>query len=334
MLQLSSELTKDTGHKLQWIKEAALALNPDDPHLGKYMRQCLEQAYQNCHCLMGVTTIPSELANLRLVIHVMNSLMSSCKWQPLMICHTYRSRVTRSGFFTRSAREISRIKYSCNHLKYIIFLLRAQDNTGRRSALSTQLDSHRRGDWRAEGCKLNHAHISPPIANCCGPIIMMMHPATLRQLFFYYTQIAWSVVSTQSSSCVVLCKNPVQVLFSHLSINLLCTIYFCSIVLINDNEASLAHACGLVWEIFPYKTMTMLVFVFWHVWAFYTTATLLLGRWSFYWFFVEEIQHHMHQYDHNKLVLLKVQCKYVHVKNYDNIQLNELALWARKNSIK
>lgn len=42
----------------------------------------------------------------------------------------------------------------------------------------------------------------------------------------------------------------------------------------------------------------------------------------------------MHQYDHNKLVLLKVQCKYVHVKNYDNIQLNELALWARKNSIK
>lgn len=79
VLQLSSELSKDTGHKLQWIKEAALALNPDDPHLGKYMRQCLEQAYQNCHCLMGVTTIPSEQANLRLVIHVMNSLMSSCK---------------------------------------------------------------------------------------------------------------------------------------------------------------------------------------------------------------------------------------------------------------
>lgn len=94
VLQLSSELAKDTGHKLRWIKEAALALNPDDPHLGIYMRHCLEQAYQNCHCLMGVTTVPSEQANLRLVIHLMNSLLSSCKWQPLMICHTNRSRVS------------------------------------------------------------------------------------------------------------------------------------------------------------------------------------------------------------------------------------------------
>lgn len=137
VLQLSSELAKDTGHKLQWIKEAALALNPDDPHLGKYMRQCLEQAYQNCHCLMGVTTIPSEQANLRLVIHVMNSLMSSCKWQPLMIFHKYRSRVTRSGFFTRSAREISRIQVFMQLLEVHYIFTSCADNTGRRSALST-----------------------------------------------------------------------------------------------------------------------------------------------------------------------------------------------------
>lgn len=120
-------------------------------------------------------------------------------------------------------------------------------------------------------------------------VVPLLWWCTLRRqdnYFFINPKIARSVVSTQSSSCVVLCKNPVQVLFSHLSINLLCTIYFCSIVLINDNKASLAHACGLVWEIYPYKTMTMLVFAFWHVRAFYTTATLLLGRWSFYWFFV------------------------------------------------
>ena len=77
--QLSSDLSKDTGHKLRWIKEATLALNPRDPVIGPHMHSFLELAYQNCHLQMSVSKDPSEQVTLRLVIHVINSLLSSCK---------------------------------------------------------------------------------------------------------------------------------------------------------------------------------------------------------------------------------------------------------------
>lgn len=75
---LSFDLQNDTGHKLLWIKEAALALNPEDPRLVPHMRAFLEPTYQNCHKLMGVTNVQSEQSMLRLVIHLINSLLSSC----------------------------------------------------------------------------------------------------------------------------------------------------------------------------------------------------------------------------------------------------------------
>ncbi|KAG0628353.1 hypothetical protein M758_1G020200 [Ceratodon purpureus] len=77
--QLSSDLSKDTGHKLRWIKEATLALNPRDPVIGPHMHSFLDLAFQNCHHQMGVSKDPSEQVTLRLVIHVINSLLSSCK---------------------------------------------------------------------------------------------------------------------------------------------------------------------------------------------------------------------------------------------------------------
>jgi enhancer of mRNA-decapping protein 4 len=76
--QLSSDLSKDTGDKLRWIKEATLVLNPRDPVIGPHMHSFLELAYQNCHHQMGVSKDPSEQVTLRLVIHVINSLLSSC----------------------------------------------------------------------------------------------------------------------------------------------------------------------------------------------------------------------------------------------------------------
>lgn len=77
--QLSSDLSNDTAHKLRWIKEATLVLNPRDPVVGPHMHAFLEQSYQNCHDQMGVSKDPSEQVSLRLIIHVINSLMSSCK---------------------------------------------------------------------------------------------------------------------------------------------------------------------------------------------------------------------------------------------------------------
>lgn len=76
--QLSFDLLKDTGPKLLWIKEAALALNPDDPILVPHLRAYLEPTYQNCHTHMAITTVQSEQSMLRLVMHLINSLLSSC----------------------------------------------------------------------------------------------------------------------------------------------------------------------------------------------------------------------------------------------------------------
>jgi enhancer of mRNA-decapping protein 4 len=79
ILKLSHNLLKDTANKLQWMKEASLALNPNDLHCGPHMRPYLEQVYKNCHGLMGVPEIQAEQADLRLLIHVINSLLSSLK---------------------------------------------------------------------------------------------------------------------------------------------------------------------------------------------------------------------------------------------------------------
>lgn len=75
--KLSRNLLKDAANKLQWMKEASLALNPNDPECGQHMRPYLEQVYKNCHALMGAPEIQAEQADLRLLIHVINSLLSS-----------------------------------------------------------------------------------------------------------------------------------------------------------------------------------------------------------------------------------------------------------------
>jgi enhancer of mRNA-decapping protein 4 len=84
--QLGCDLDKDTTRKLSWIREAALALNPDDPLLAPHMRPFLHQLHQNLLRQMEQTTVsgdqmtvPGEQSNLRLVIHVVRSLLTSCK---------------------------------------------------------------------------------------------------------------------------------------------------------------------------------------------------------------------------------------------------------------
>lgn len=79
--QLGCDLANDTSNKLTWIREAALALNLADPVLAPHMRPFLHQLYQNLHSQMGLTPPTGEVTSaLRLVIHVVNSLLSSCKW--------------------------------------------------------------------------------------------------------------------------------------------------------------------------------------------------------------------------------------------------------------
>ena len=77
--QLGVDIGTDTKAKLKWIQEAVLALNPKDPGLAPHIRAFLEQLLQT---LQQQTVIagPGELANqMRLVIHVVNSMLTACK---------------------------------------------------------------------------------------------------------------------------------------------------------------------------------------------------------------------------------------------------------------
>lgn len=78
--QLGCDLGNDTYRKLTWIREAALALNPHDPGLAPHMRLFLEKLYQNLHRLMASSILSPDVESAtRLVIHVVNSLLTACK---------------------------------------------------------------------------------------------------------------------------------------------------------------------------------------------------------------------------------------------------------------
>lgn len=77
--QLSCDLGKDTSRKLVWIREAALALNPNDPILAHHMRPILGDLYQNLHGQMLITSSGGEASSIRLVLHLVNSILTACK---------------------------------------------------------------------------------------------------------------------------------------------------------------------------------------------------------------------------------------------------------------
>lgn len=78
--QLGCDLRQDTAHKLEWIREGALALNPMDPVVAPHMRPFLAQLYQNLRRQMQqLTTTSAELANsMHLVLHVVNLVLTAC----------------------------------------------------------------------------------------------------------------------------------------------------------------------------------------------------------------------------------------------------------------
>jgi enhancer of mRNA-decapping protein 4 len=81
VLQLGCDLVNDTGKKLAWIKDAALALNPHEPGLPPHVvRHYLEQLYTNLHALLARSHMTADLVHAtRLVIHVVNSLLTAYK---------------------------------------------------------------------------------------------------------------------------------------------------------------------------------------------------------------------------------------------------------------
>ncbi|XP_073128562.1 enhancer of mRNA-decapping protein 4-like [Henckelia pumila] len=78
--QLACDISKETPRKLTWMREVLTAINPADPVINVHVRPIFEQVYQimNHHHNMPTTT-GSELSNVRLIMHVINSMLMGSK---------------------------------------------------------------------------------------------------------------------------------------------------------------------------------------------------------------------------------------------------------------
>lgn len=78
--QLACDISNETSRKFAWMTDVAVAINPADPMIAVHVRPIFEQVYQ----LLGhhrnlPTTSASEANSLRLLMHVINSVLMSCK---------------------------------------------------------------------------------------------------------------------------------------------------------------------------------------------------------------------------------------------------------------
>ncbi|XP_021637842.2 enhancer of mRNA-decapping protein 4-like isoform X2 [Hevea brasiliensis] len=78
--QLACDISKETSRKLAWMTDVAVAINPADPLIALHVRPIFDQVYQILmHQRNLPTTSASESASIRLLIHVINSVLRSCK---------------------------------------------------------------------------------------------------------------------------------------------------------------------------------------------------------------------------------------------------------------
>ena len=78
--QLSSDLEEEPELKIAWVRDAALAIDPSDAALAQHMRPILEAVFAGLHECATAPETPAPVKNdLRLCIHVVNSLLTACK---------------------------------------------------------------------------------------------------------------------------------------------------------------------------------------------------------------------------------------------------------------
>lgn len=75
--QLGCDLSNETALKLDWIQQTTLSLDPEDTLLAAHMRPILGQLYNSLHQL--ISQKPEQGRAIRMVIHLVNSLMGTCK---------------------------------------------------------------------------------------------------------------------------------------------------------------------------------------------------------------------------------------------------------------
>ncbi|GAV70580.1 WD40 domain-containing protein [Cephalotus follicularis] len=78
--QLACDINKETPKKVAWMTDVAVVINPADPMITMHVRPIFEQVYQILgHYRNLPTTSPMEVSSIRLLMHVINSVLMSCK---------------------------------------------------------------------------------------------------------------------------------------------------------------------------------------------------------------------------------------------------------------
>lgn len=78
--QLACDIHKETSRKLGWMTDVAAAINPADPMIAMHVRPIFEQVYQILHHQRSLPTITgAEITSIRLLMHVINSMLMTCK---------------------------------------------------------------------------------------------------------------------------------------------------------------------------------------------------------------------------------------------------------------
>ncbi|KAL0915442.1 hypothetical protein M5K25_015860 [Dendrobium thyrsiflorum] len=78
--QLSCDISAETQRKISWMTDVAVAINPTDPMITSHVRPIFEQVYNRLLQQRTLqTTTVAEASSIRLIIHVINSVLMSCK---------------------------------------------------------------------------------------------------------------------------------------------------------------------------------------------------------------------------------------------------------------
>ncbi|KAL8469574.1 hypothetical protein ACS0TY_032427 [Phlomoides rotata] len=78
--QLACDMSKETSRKLTWMREVLSAINPTDSMIVVHVRPIFEQVYQILNHHRNLPTASgAELSNIRLIMHVINSMLMSSK---------------------------------------------------------------------------------------------------------------------------------------------------------------------------------------------------------------------------------------------------------------
>lgn len=112
--QLACDINNDTPRKLTWMTDVAAAINPTYLMVAMHVRPIFEQVYQILnHQRSSPSMTGTELSNIRLLLHVTNSVLMSCKWFSLLgKCANSLTKVT----FLEYCTKLSECSWKCPNL--------------------------------------------------------------------------------------------------------------------------------------------------------------------------------------------------------------------------